>query len=138
MVGVRAPEPIAFASRGGLFYDSWLITREIPKKSSFAEIDPNDQERLKGLISDTVNQIGILIRNNIFHIDLHPGNVLIGKDDTVYLLDFDKAYIYQGKRNDLRDLYLLRWRRAVIKHRLPESFSELLCPGLRCNFENEV
>jgi 3-deoxy-D-manno-octulosonic acid kinase len=31
----------------------------------------------------------------------------------------------------LRDFYLRRWRRAVIKHRLPESIAEVMCLKLK-------
>jgi 3-deoxy-D-manno-octulosonic acid kinase len=134
-LGVNVPEPIAFASEGLLFYRAWLLTREVEGHRTLVEISLEDEERARAIIENLADQVGILIRNSIFHLDLHPGNVLTGLDGRVYLVDFDKASLFSGRPNRLRDLYLRRWRRAVIKHDLPEYLAELMCLRLRQNFE---
>jgi 3-deoxy-D-manno-octulosonic acid kinase len=134
-LGVNAPEPIAFAHRGILFYDAWLVTREIQSPRNLAELSLSDEDAIVKYVPEIIRQISILIRNGIFHVDLHPGNVVVDDSHRVHLLDFDKAHRFNGTPNALRDAYLVRWRRAVIKHHLPESLSERVCPGLRQNFE---
>ena len=130
-LGVNVPAALGYAIEGALFYKAWLFTREIPKHRSLSEIACSDLSRLPPLVDSLVEQVGILIASGIRHIDLHPGNVVVSEDNKVYLLDFDKAENVELERKDLRDQYVWRWRRAVIKHKLPEQLSELFCLGLR-------
>ena len=134
-LGVSAPEPIAYASQGGLFYKGWLVTREIKQSQTLAELSCTDEEHAHIVMKDLIDQVSILINNNIFHVDLHPGNVSVDSDGRVFLLDFDRACISRRDKNKLRDHYLSRWRRAVIKHRLPKILCEMLCAGLDNNYE---
>lgn len=129
--GVSAPEPIAYAFQGSLFYKGWLVTREIKQKQTLAELSCADEEHAQIAMKELINQVSTLVNNNIFHVDLHPGNVLVDSHDRVFLLDFDKACLSRKNKNKLRDQYLSRWRRAVIKHRLPEMLCEMMCTGLR-------
>jgi len=39
----------------------------------------------------------------------------------VFLIDFDKARTRPQNRGQLREKYINRWRRAVVKHHLPEE-----------------
>lgn len=137
-LGVNAPQPIAFAHAGSVVYRAWLIMKRIEGERSFADISRQDEDLLRSLSSLLVSQLAILIRNKIFHVDLHPGNVLVDKTGKVFLLDFDKAIPFRGRPNALRDHYLRRWRRAVLKHDLPDIVSEGVCAGLRENFENDL
>lgn len=134
-VGVNVPGPVAFVYKGGFLYEAWLITREIQGKKSVAELSIEREDDLSSVMEELIRQVGILIRNGIFHVDLHPGNVLVDTSGAVYLLDFDKAYGFVGRNNLLRDKYLCRWRRAVIKHNLPEVLSEMMSHGLRQSYE---
>jgi len=135
--GLRAPEPVAFAEQGRLLYKGWLLTKEIENQQTLAEISLADEERLARVMRKFVAQVALLVQHRIYHVDLHPGNVLVDAEDNVYLLDFDKARLFKHSKNRLRDRYLCRWRRAVIKHKLPEVASELLCVELRKNYERE-
>lgn len=130
-LGVKVPTPLGFATEGGLLYRAWLFTREIPKHESLSEIAVSDVNRLPPLIESLVGQVSKLIASGIKHVDLHPGNVVVSDSDEVYLLDFDKAHRVSLQKRELRDQYVWRWRRAVIKHKLPEQLSELFCLGLR-------
>ncbi|MBW1675810.1 MAG: hypothetical protein JRF30_02805 [Deltaproteobacteria bacterium] len=136
-LGVSAPEPIAYAFQGSLFYKGWLVTREIKQKQTLAELSCADEEHAQIAMKELINQVSTLVNNNIFHVDLHPGNVLVDSHDRVFLLDFDKACLSRKNKNKLRDQYLSRWRRAVIKHRLPEMLCEMMCTGLGKNYEAE-
>ncbi len=124
--GVRAPEPIAYAYRGTLLYRAWLVTKEIKNQKSLAQLSLEDPDRAEVLIRPLSDQVNRLIENAILHTDFHPGNVLVNDQDEIYLIDFDKSGPYKGRRKDLRQRYLKRWRRAVIKYNLPNNLYELL------------
>lgn len=131
--GISVPEPVAFISQGALWYRAWLVTKEIKDEQSLAELSLSDEEHARDFMEEVVKQVTLLIERGIWHVDLHPGNILIDSSSKVYLLDFDKARCVSQDRNELRDRYICRWRRAVIKHKLPEILSELMCLGLRRN-----
>ncbi len=129
--GVQAPEPLLYIYSGNLFYRTWLVTREVENKQTLLEVALRDEDRARESLQPLVDQIMCLVRNRIFHVDLHPGNVLLDQNGNTFLVDFDKACIFEGSPEKLRDLYLFRWRRAVIKHNLPEFLAELVSLGLR-------
>ncbi len=130
-LGVEAPEPIAFATRGALCYEGWLLMREIAEHGRLAETSVLERFGPEKLINDLARQVRILIENKVLHVDLHPGNVLVDQSGRVHVVDFDNAAAFDGSERDLRDQYLRRWRRAVIKHSLPETLSELMAMELR-------
>lgn len=118
-LGICVPEPVAYAYQGRLFYKAWLITREIRNPESLAELSRTDPDRARRVLDNVIHQVSKLIDHKIYHADLHPGNILIDPDNRVYIIDFDKSRHYRGSRNKLRDAYLKRWKRAVVKHDLP-------------------
>ena len=124
-LGINAPEPVAFAYRGRLFYQCWLVTREIQDHQTLAQISRSNEEQTRMVMKEVVKQISMLIKNKILHVDLHPGNVIVDNQNQVYLLDFDKGSIFPGDKNALRRRYLRRWNRAIQKHGLPEMLSEI-------------
>jgi 3-deoxy-D-manno-octulosonic acid kinase len=130
-LGVNAPEPIACVTRGRLWYEGWLVMREIPSHRRLSDPGVVEEHGSERLFKEISRQVKILISHRILHIDLHPGNVLIDNHEVVHLIDFDNACAWKGRERDLRDQYLRRWRRAVIKHRLPETLSELMAAELR-------
>lgn len=130
-LGVNAPQPVAYIDKGRPFYIAWLVTLVIPRTVSLAELSLREEERASRLLLELVRQIAILIKARIWHVDLHPGNVLVDEDDNLHILDFDKAVRFSGSDYALRDRYLFRWRRAAIKHKLPEILTEMVCLGLR-------
>lgn len=134
-LGVNAPKPIIYAIRGGFIYRNWLVTQEILNFRDFCNLDEDDIEKIRSYTKELARQIKILINNKIYHIDLHPGNVGVGEDNQIYIIDFDKAHYFKGSKNELRDKYIVRWRRAVIKHKLSELLSEYFCANLRDNFD---
>mgnify|MGYP006292647853 CR=1 FL=1 len=129
-IGVNAPEPVAFASRGRLLYQAWLITKQIPDVEPLAETCGTDPDRAGKAMMDLIPMINRLISHGIWHVDLHPGNVLVNKDAAVYLIDFDNAKTGQSCLNRIRDRYAARWRRAVQKYGLPAFVDEMMQAGL--------
>jgi len=133
-LGINAPEPIAFAYRGHLFYQAWLVTREIKQHQTLAKLSILNEERTRFVMKNVIEQVSTLIKSSILHVDLHPGNVIVDNQDRVYILDFDKGSIFPGNKNILKNRYLSRWNRAIQKHRLPWMLNELMRSGLGNNF----
>jgi len=119
-LGISAPEPIAFAYRGRMFYQGWLVTREIKQNKTLVKLSLSNEKRTLFIMENVIKQVSKLIKNKILHVDLHPGNVIVDNRDRVYILDFDKGRFFHGKNTSLRNRYLSRWNRAVKKHRLPK------------------
>ena len=99
-VGINAPEPVAAVSRGGMLYRAWLVTRQIPGNRNLVDVDLVNDPRASIIMEELGKQVSMLISNNIFHVDLHPGNVVIDDKQKLYILDFDKACIFNGSRSD--------------------------------------
>ena len=129
-LGINAPEPIAYAYRGRRFYQAWLVTRKIHQPLSLARASVQNEKKTNAAMTSVIEQIALMINNNLLHVDLHPGNVVIGPSGKVYLLDFDKGRNHHGSREKLRKRYLKRWQRAVSKHGLPKMLTTMLQAGL--------
>lgn len=123
--GVNVPEPVLFASKGGVFYKAWLVTREVKNSKNFMDFCINDKEKAIGLLQPICENIGKLIVSSIYHIDLHPGNIIINQFNKPYILDFDKACRFSGDKKKLAKKYTKRWQRAVRKYKLPEELSDV-------------
>jgi len=129
-MGINAPHPLAWAFTTGLLYRCWLLTKEIDAHGNLAELSRSDPERAVHSTRLASEQIQQLICHRILHVDLHPGNVLVGTDSRVHLIDFDRAYKYRLGASRLCDRYRSRWRRAVVKHGLPEFLVAEMEAGL--------
>jgi 3-deoxy-D-manno-octulosonic acid kinase len=123
--GINVPQNVAYAYCGRLLYRAWLITREIRRPLSLVQLSQEDEAQTKEILKSVGRQISLLIQNGIWHIDLHPGNVVVDQAGKVYLLDFDKGQPYPGNKKRLQARYLARWQRAVAKHDLPVCLTEL-------------
>jgi 3-deoxy-D-manno-octulosonic acid kinase len=133
--GVNAPQPIAIIKRGALLYNTWLVMEELVDARNLVEIQLDDMDGVHRAMNALAEQVRLLVRNRILHVDLHPGNVLVTPDGRVHVVDFDKAHTFKGSAQALCDLYLRRWRRAVIKHGLSPVLSELMSLTLRSYHE---
>jgi 3-deoxy-D-manno-octulosonic acid kinase len=121
--GVRVPEPVAYASCGGIFYHAWLITKVIPNVQTLAALGRMDPARALKILPDVLRPINQLIDMGLLHVDLHPGNILVDDHNTIFLIDFDKAKTGQAGKERLRRHYTNRWQRAVAKHGLPQELA---------------
>ena len=129
-LGINAPEPVAYAHRGCIFYQAWLISRAIKHPLSLALLSLKDEKKTRQAMESVIGQISLLIQNDILHVDLHPGNIVVDGADQIFLVDFDKGQIHPGRKEKLRNRYLSRWQQAVTKHRLPDILTEMLQAGL--------
>lgn len=130
-MGVNAPKPYMFVTCGSMVYSTWLLMEEIPGTVSLVELSKRDPDAVIDAMKALSEQLMILVKGKVLHVDLHPGNVLVDPSGKVFIVDFDKAHIFRGSNAKLRDLYLRRWRRAVIKHGLPPLLTELMSLTLR-------
>jgi 3-deoxy-D-manno-octulosonic acid kinase len=124
-LGINAPEPVAYAFKGRLLYQAWIMTREIEDTQTLSALSLNNPAQAKEAIHQLGPQVQRLIDNHIHHVDLHPGNVLVTRTGKIYLIDFDKAKTVTLPAEVLKAKYISRWRRAVDKHHLPQVIREL-------------
>jgi|LSQX01.3.fsa_nt_gb 3-deoxy-D-manno-octulosonic acid kinase len=129
-LGVSVPEPVAFATKGFLFYRGWLVLKEIKNSETLACVSLKDEDRTNKLLNEVTRQINILIDSGLYHVDLHPGNILVNDKDEIFIIDFHKARMFKAGKEKLFDRYFSRWKRAVKKHRLPEILNEIFSKGL--------
>lgn len=129
-LGIRAPEPVAYAYRGFPLYFAWLITRQIEQSCTLAELSCHDINRVSNIMDKVIEQIDRLVECRFIHVDLHPGNILVDGDDNIYIIDFDKGHVSSTQKEQLFDVYYQRWRRAIAKHQLPKILDDLLLKGL--------
>lgn len=128
-LGINAPEPVAFAYCGRLYYTGWLITRSILQPESLVQLANTDGAAAQRVMPSVIEQVSKLIEHRILHADLHPGNVIVDKDGRAFIIDFDKGRIFTGSRDKLRELYLQRWQRAVSKYGLPDMLNDMTRAG---------
>lgn len=124
-MGIHAPEPVGFAWRGLVLYRSWLVTRLVENQGSLATLGLAGHGRLEHLVAATARQVAPLMARGVLHADLHPGNVIVGVDDVPWLLDFDRAFRFDGSPQELCRRYVGRWNRAVRKHGLPAELGDV-------------
>lgn len=92
-LGLPVPVPVAASViQQGLFYQADLVTKEITQVTPVAEIL---MQRAK---DETFwRSIGTCIKSfhdhNVYHADLNARNILIGENEEIHLIDFDKGAI---------------------------------------------
>jgi tRNA A-37 threonylcarbamoyl transferase component Bud32 len=117
-IGVHVPEPVMYFQKGWMFYRCWLMTKEISNQGTIAHISLTDALFSASLSSLIWKGVDKMVENGIFHVDFHPGNVILGNDEKLCFLDFDKAVITSMGKEALLKKYINRWNRAVLKHNL--------------------
>lgn len=114
--GLAVPRPLAAGWwRDGLFYRQALLTEQILNVRSLANLL---RERAFDDIPWTRigEAIGLLHRTFVIHPDLNAHNILIGDDDTPWLIDFDRGNIVD----------LTPTRLSGNMHRLERSIRKIL------------
>ncbi len=76
-------------------------------------------------MNEITRQTTILIDSGLYHVDLHPGNILVTDNDEIFIIDFHKARMSNGDKQKLHNKYSARWKRAIKKHGLPETLNEV-------------
>ncbi|EGU33591.1 3-deoxy-D-manno-octulosonic acid kinase [Vibrio scophthalmi] len=111
--GVNVPKPIAArAVKSGLTYQADLLSERIPAARDLVSIL---QE--KPLPTEIYQRIGLEIRKmhdaGVNHTDLNIHNILLDKQDKVWIIDFDKCHQQEGY--DWKSENMARLKRSFIK-----------------------
>ncbi len=132
---INAPEPVAFALRGHMLKQTWLMTRMLTDSITLSQLCSDNPQAARQVMALVTAQVRKLIKNRILHVDLHPGNILIKGSQDAYIIDFDKAVVKKQGCSGLGRRYASRWRRAVKKHRLPSFIDDTFRSGLGDDLE---
>lgn len=124
--GVNTPEPLFYVKKEGPgVYQCWLGMYYLEETVPFTDIIHSDFIQAYYIMPLVCQQVANLILANIWHVDLHPGNVLITGETHVDIVDFDRATFFQSKNQKaLAEKYIERWTRASKKHKLPPEISK--------------
>lgn len=147
--GCLVPLPIAAGVEelfGGFFYRCFLVTEFVENAKNLLDLLKNDQTyasqeitHLENLCFKSGQEAHRSLLNGVFHVDLHPGNVLVVGESIIYLLDFDKCRILKEghSKEPFKNKLASRWRRALIKYigsnEQVELFSTAFSRGLQSN-----
>jgi len=91
--GLPVPRPVAAAYRRGPwpFYSAWLLTSRLPPNRTLRELCREDAVPAPAW-AETGRVLARLHAAGACHTDLNAGNVLVGDDGSVHVLDFDQGY----------------------------------------------
>jgi 3-deoxy-D-manno-octulosonic acid kinase len=127
-LGLPVPPPLGASwERCGPIYRGWFATHEMPAVDllSYLHSNPDADETI-------LPQCGSVIRfmhdRGVYHADLQVKNILIG-DSAIYLIDFDKARIYEKLSPLKRAQNLSRLRRSMRKNGMDDKLFKYLCDG---------
>ena len=114
-LALPAPKPIACRIiRHGLFYCADLLSSRIEHAQDLVAL------LSKEALSDALwHKIGETIKlfhdNNIYHHDLNAHNILIDKNDNVFLIDFDQGEIRKANQGSWQQDNMARLQRSFLK-----------------------
>lgn len=129
-LGIAAPQPLAWVTKGAFFYRGWLVMRRIDHVGNLVDACRQDRSLAKAAMGEMSTQIGLLLRHNVFHVDLHPGNIVLTRNGGLYITDWDKGTFYSGGRQKLIGKYRARWNRSVEKYALPDFLRQMMDAAL--------
>ena len=91
--GLPVPRPVAASTRRhGLFYRADLITEYLPHTTTLAA--QLEQQPLDDRVWRDIGQcIKRFHQRGVYHADLNAKNILLGEQNNVYLIDFDRGEI---------------------------------------------
>jgi tRNA A-37 threonylcarbamoyl transferase component Bud32 len=103
--GANVPSPVCAEVRwrwAGAAYSGVIVTEEIPESCNLllaARAGAISNAELARIAGQAGAEAARLLGANVFHPDLHPGNVLFQpRLRSVYLIDFDRAYDFPERR----------------------------------------
>jgi len=115
-LGLPTPVPVAArVVRSGLIYRADMVMQEIEHSTTLADLCIGSE-----VPGDTWKSIGRCIRKfhdkDVYHADLNARNILIGQDDAVFLVDFDKGS-FRVMGESWKASNLSRLQRSLLKFR---------------------
>jgi 3-deoxy-D-manno-octulosonic acid kinase len=114
-LALPTPKPIAYRTiRKGIFYKADLLSSRIKNAKDLVDILSE-----KALTDSQWQHIGRTIKrfhdNNIYHHDLNAHNILIDKQENVFLIDFDRGEIRTSHQNIWQKSNMDRLQRSFLK-----------------------
>jgi len=109
-----APAPLAaLCQRQGLFYRGWLLMERILHVQALADLirERSNSPALWRGVGATIARFHLA---GVVHADLNARNILVGRDDAVHLVDFDRAR-FAGSNAAACRANLQRLRRSLEK-----------------------
>lgn len=117
---VNTPEPLFWVKQSGFtVYKCWLGMYYLENTETYLSIIQKDFIRSFYFLPHVCSQVARLIRGKLWHIDLHPANILVDAENTIYITDFDGARTFNGEKKVLAEKYIERWQRYARKYKLP-------------------
>ena len=122
MTAMSLPVPTPVAARVKRtflhLYESTIVTQEIEQSKTLADCLKlhSDQPVDHTLWQNTGETIKRFHTANIYHADLNASNILIGGNDQVYLIDFDKGQLLPDNRTNWKRDNLHRLQRSLLKY----------------------
>lgn len=121
--GVPTPECVAAVIQKKTMRCSFdIIMREVPEAATLEDwIRGKRTGDLHPALVAAADSFRKLCGANIYHPDLHAGNILItGEGDalTAWIIDLDRARLFKVLPRQKRDLMLFRFNRALVKRKL--------------------
>lgn len=114
-LALPAPKPIAYrVIRHGLLYSADLLSSRIEHAQDLVALLSK-----QAISADLWKNIGATIKrfhdHNIYHHDLNAHNILIDKNDNVFLIDFDRGEIRSSNQASWQQANMARLQRSFIK-----------------------
>jgi 3-deoxy-D-manno-octulosonic acid kinase len=129
-LGLPVPEPLGVAwLRRGPWYMGAIATRRLNGESldGWLQGKHSAAERTRFLrgVGETIARFHDA---GVYHADLNVRNILLSSGKT-YLIDFDRARLWDALTETLRSRSMLRLKRSFEKRGLAEADYGLLCDG---------
>ena len=122
-LGLPVPRPLAAqCARVGPFYTGDLLTARLPGVIPLVDL-PDSQRGDPDMWFSTGACIRRFHDHGVVHVDLNARNILIGGNNNIYLIDFDRARIRQGAHARF-EANLKRLHRSLQKHLGPGQLEQ--------------
>ena len=145
--GVSVPAPVAAVVeyRGlGLYYQAAIATLRVDDAKNLMDSikGGDDREDIARSSFATGVAAAKMLREGVYHPDLHPGNVLQMNDGTPVLIDFDRAQRFDPNTElpYFRGRIIQRWERASSKYagEIAQSVSAGFVDGMMSDLEERA
>lgn len=119
-LGVNTPETLFWVKQTGFtVYKCWMGMYYLENTETYLSMIQKDFIRSFYFLPNVCSQVARLVRGKLWHVDLHPANIIIDAENVIYLTDFDGARTFNGEKNVLAEKYIDRWKRYARKYKLP-------------------
>lgn len=114
-LALPVPKPVAYrVTRHGLVYSADLLSSRIEHAQDLVALLSQQP------LSNTLwKKVGITIKrfhdNNIYHHDLNAHNILIDRNDNVFLIDFDRGEVRKKNQKNWQHANIARLQRSFLK-----------------------